>query len=121
MEEPKLVGLCALCEIPMCSAKVKPPRGAWYARHMGRRLCTSCYGLRRRQGTLDEFERATRPRVEVFEEWLILKRSGVTRREAAHRMGMTVEALDQVRYRVARKMNVSLRTFGPVERVDKEG
>lgn len=118
---PRIIALCVLCEIPMCSAKVKPPKAAWYDRHMGRGLCTSCYGLHRRQGTLDQFDRLTRPRVDTFEEWLMLKRSGATRREAAQRMGMTLEALDQVRYRVARKMNVSLRSFGPVERVGKQG
>lgn len=95
----------------MCSAKIKPPRAAWYSRHLGRGLCTSCYGLHRRQGTLDRFERSIRAREDVFEEWLMLKASGATRAEAAQRMGMTVTALDRVRYRVAAKQGVSLRTF----------
>lgn len=120
LEEPRIVGECVLCEIPMCSAKVKPPPGAWYERHLGRRLCVQCYGLHRRQGSLEDFDRLTRSRAEVFEEWLLLKRSGVTRREAARRMGMTVEALDQVRYRMAYRMNMSLRSLGPVERINKQ-
>lgn len=79
-----------------------------------------CYGLHRRQGSLEDFDRLTRSRPEAFEKWLMLRRSGMTRREAARHMGMSVEALDQVRYRMAYKMNMSLRSFGPVERISKE-
>lgn len=111
MEEPKIVGLCVLCEIPMCSAKFKPPRGAWYDRHLGRRLCKSCYGLHLRQGTLDRFERVTRDREDVFREWLLLKSTGITRQEAAQRIGITVQALDGVRRRMAQQQGMSLRVL----------
>lgn len=107
--EPRIIAECALCEIPMCSAKIKPPRAAWFSRHMGRGLCTSCYGLHRRQGTLDRFDRRIRPREDTYQEWQLLKSTGVTRAEAARRMGITVAALDGVRYRMAARQGVSLR------------
>lgn len=108
MEEPRIVGECVVCEIPMCSAKFKPPPGAWYERHLGRGLCVQCYGIHRRQGSLEDFDRLTRPREETFREWLMIKPSVATREEAARRMGMTLVALDRVRYRVAKKHGVSL-------------
>lgn len=116
MEEPKIVGPCAVCGIPMCSAKVKPPPGAWYDRHLGRRLCVQCYGVHKRQGTLEDFDRTTRPREETFAEWQMIKPSVATREEAAERMGMCLDALDRVRHRVAQRHGKSLREFDPVTR-----
>lgn len=111
MKEPKLVGLCVLCDIPMCSARITPPRGAWYDKHKGRGLCSGCYGVNRRRGTLAKFSRTTRLREDTFSEWQLLKSTGATRREAAERMGITVAALDRVRYRVAVRRGASLRTL----------
>lgn len=113
MQEPKLVGLCVLCEIPMCSARVKPPKGAWYDRHLGRRLCQGCYGVNRRAGTLHRFDRTTRPHEDTYAEWLLLRSTGATRRQAAGRMGMTVAALDHARFRMAVKRDNNL---SPAER-----
>ena len=97
MREPKIVGLCALCEIPMCSAKHTPPRGAWYDKHKGRGLCSACYGVQRRAGSLERFPRSTKPWAQTFQEFQELRPSGMTRREIAKTLGITITALDKAK------------------------
>lgn len=101
MNQPKIVGLCAVCEIPVCSAKHKPPAGAWYDKHKGRGLCGACYGLHRRGGTLGRFPRTTRIRSVIYEQWLELKEMGVKPRDAATQLGMSYGAFDRTRHHEA--------------------
>lgn len=98
MKEPTIVGLCVLCEIPMCSARHKPPRGAWYDKHKGRNLCAGCYGVNRRNGTLERFPRNTRPRDESYARWLELQELGHSRQGAAAKLGMSYVTFERMRY-----------------------
>lgn len=97
MTEPTIVGLCLLCEIPMCSARHKPPRGAWYDKHKGRNLCAACYGVNRRSGTLERFPRNTHLRSESYARWLELQELGHSRQGAAAKLGMPYATFERMR------------------------
>lgn len=82
----------AACGVPLvaCTATVVPPGKQ---RHGGRGLCTRCYGRHLKAGTTIDFERNTWPREELYEEWLRLRETGVSRAAAAKRLGVTPDAL----------------------------
>ena len=67
--------------------------------HIGRGLCSNCHDRHRRNGTLDEFPRATWSRDDLMTEWDLLRRCGVPRRDAAARIGVTWEAFDRAFWR----------------------
>lgn len=61
----------------------------------GRNLCDTCWQRNWKNGTLDAFPRATRPRADVLEDWAFLASQGYTRRTAADRMGISKDCLDK--------------------------
>lgn len=67
--------------------------------HKGRGLCWSCHDHRWYVGTLDEVERLTFSRDELMTEWEILRGEGYTKREAAARIGISLERFDRAFHR----------------------
>lgn len=59
----------------------------------GRGLCWTCSSRNRRGGTLCDYERVTRSSEEVLAEWVRLRDDGISTRDAAPRLGMTLAAL----------------------------
>lgn len=72
-------------------------------RHKGRGLCGACWYRHWKDGTLADFERATRPRDELLDEWARLQREGYTRRQAAERIGITKKRLEKAIERANRE------------------
>jgi hypothetical protein len=94
---------CVRCRNPMI------PEGRWrpglpVRPHVARGLCRACYLHLRKHGDLIDYERRSRPRDEVLEEWELLRAEGYTVRQAAERLGMTVHALKKALYRASRKV-----------------
>lgn len=74
--------------------------------HYGRGLCGACWGAARRDGTLRDYERVTRPIADVIEDWRWIESdlpadASFTRRIrlGAKRLGMTYAALGRALYR----------------------
>lgn len=89
---------CPICRYPLVfSAHRQAPPG-WRA-HVGRGLCSPCHYLAYREGVLDDYERRNHRRDDVLDDWEALRSAGVTRGEAARRLGMTVDAFMQHLYR----------------------
>lgn len=91
---------CRQCKYPVVPQGHRPPPG-WRA-HNGRCLCEWCYKDADAAGELVDFERTTRSRDEVLDEWLLLREQGCSRAQAAERLGMTFDAFDRA-WRRARK------------------
>jgi hypothetical protein len=91
---------CRKCGWPMCRRNQKAGRGQ--RRHCGRGLCQHCHRVTRATEQLDEYERPSRTRDEVLDDYQLLRRVGVGRREAARRIGIGVEALDAHIFRARR-------------------
>lgn len=68
-------------------------------RHGGRGLCQPCYSFAHGAGLLDDFERRTRTSAETVAEVEFLYSTGLTRLEAAQRLGITSDAI----YRAMRR------------------
>jgi hypothetical protein len=65
-------------------------------------LCPPCWKDAKANGDLPDYERKLRPRDEVLDEWDFLRRSGVTRAEAAERMGIRLDSLDKQIWRASK-------------------
>lgn len=91
---------CLDCGIRLVSQKNAAPVGC--AKHRGRGLCGNCYDVRYRAGTLADLPPLTRPRAEVIADWDVLRREGLTVRQAAVKLGMRPDALSQAILRAAR-------------------
>ena len=63
--------------------------------HEGRGLCRPCYYRCRKTGELADYELVTHRRTEVLAEWEVLRLDGVSKRDAAGRIGMSFEAFDR--------------------------
>ena len=59
----------------------------------GRGLCQICYSKHRYRGTLSKFPRSTWRRTELMAEWELCKLRGLSVREAAERIGVSLSAL----------------------------
>ncbi|MFD2421623.1 hypothetical protein [Amycolatopsis pigmentata] len=68
-------------------------------RHSGRGLCTTCYVRAKRRDELIDYERVSRPAVEVFEDTRRLAGECLTHAQIATRMGMTLAAYERAIYR----------------------
>lgn len=81
-----------------------PPRHrpAGVLAHGSRGLCTTCRHHARVNGTIGEFERINRSRDDVLDDWVVLRRQGYSRRQAAERIGMRFAALDRAIQRARR-------------------
>jgi len=77
---------------PTCVRGCGRPRRA-------RKLCAACYSLLRRTGDLYDYPASVRRAVDVAEDWEFLRRVGVSRKDAAARMGMTDIAFERALYR----------------------
>ena len=67
-----------------------------HRKHHARGLCNACYWLARTHGRLDHLPRRRRPTTETYEEWLFLSSQGYTQRDAANRLGVSVDAIQKV-------------------------
>lgn len=81
------------CGRPLVSQYHEVPKG--YAEHRGRNMCGPDYDAARRDGVLDDYERIARTRDEVLDDWVVLRKRGLSLTEAAARMGMTYDGLEQ--------------------------
>lgn len=90
---------CLGCSRPLVtSARGRPPGSC---AHAARGLCWGCYSRASRSGYLVDVERLNRTRDEVLDEWVRLRASGTTRRDAARRVGMSYAALCRALQRAA--------------------
>jgi hypothetical protein len=90
---------CRRCERPMLTPRAAV--GSGQRRHGGRGLCDPCFrGLTPDQRA--DFERNTRTRDEVLDDYDPLRRQGYHRRDIAERIGMSVDALEQCLRRARR-------------------
>lgn len=90
--------VCVSCPwplVPQTAGEVPP---GW-RRHVARGLCDPCWSAAARGGRLPEFERSTYSRDDLLDEWDLLRSQGCTRREAARRLGLSIEAFDRALYR----------------------
>lgn len=92
-----MTGQCARCSHRIVPRRHRPLNGA--RRHAGRGLCDPCRNETRATGDLPDFERATRTRDELLDEWVLLRSEGYTLRQAAERLGMTYPAFERAYYR----------------------
>lgn len=83
---------CRDCDHPICPRSWNVP-GAF--RDEGRGLCRGCWRDRAAADTLDEVERTKRTRDDLMADWEILRGRGLTKRQAADRLGMTFSAFDR--------------------------
>lgn len=88
---------CRNCSCPMVGQRETSPPG--WRRHVARGLCSRCWSAARTAGDLVDFERNTRTRDEVLDEWVLLRGEGYTRAQAAERIGMTFAAFDRAYWR----------------------
>lgn len=61
----------------------------------GRGLCEPCYVHNWKSGTLADFERTSRTRDELLDDWEILRRQGFSMAHAADRLGITRKGLER--------------------------
>lgn len=69
------------------------------SRNAGRGLCAHCHQGALRAGTLCDYERLTRSRADVLDDWTVLRGQGVTRLQAAARLGMSFPAFERALFR----------------------
>jgi hypothetical protein len=70
--------------------------------HAARGLCWRCYSRAEHNDTLADFPRQRRTRDEVVAEWELLRSAGVTRAQAAARIGIKPESLYRALLRAGR-------------------
>lgn len=91
----------AACGVPMSPGSVRPtPPGT--RRHAGRGLCSRCYHRHTVAGTLPTFPVHTHRREDLYEDWTELQALGLNLREAAARLRVSVDALEQAIHRTRR-------------------
>lgn len=62
----------------------------------GRGLCSTCYHLHKKDGTLDDYQAKRRPTSVVMEEWLFLSSMGVPDTQIAVQLGIQYDSLRNV-------------------------
>jgi hypothetical protein len=90
------VRTCRRCERPMLNQK--QATGTGLRRHAGRGLCTACVAQLTPDQLLD-FERVTRSRDEMLDDYDLLRRQGHSRREIAERIGTSLATLERCLWR----------------------
>lgn len=85
------------CGYPLTSHHGNQQPG--HRRHAARGLCDSCRRRAITDGTYLDHPPMTRSRDELLEDWDVLRCSGVTRTEAARRLGISCDALERAIYR----------------------
>lgn len=65
----------------------------------GRDLCKQCYAKATRDGTLADYERRTRSRDELLDDYMLLRSEGYSWRHIAERLGMTYPAFERAMLR----------------------
>jgi hypothetical protein len=86
---------CAECDRPTASwRRINALRAEGHdvQRRAALGLCYACY---RRPGVAQRYPRRSRPADQVLDDYTELAAQGYTREQAAHRLGMTRDALDQ--------------------------
>jgi hypothetical protein len=103
------VRTCRRCQRAMLAQRAAV--GTGMRRHHGRGLCSACVD----QLTPDQllnYERSNRTRDEVLDDYDLLRRQGHPRRVIAKRIGMNLDALEQV-LRRARRVSDPRAKLGP--------
>lgn len=95
-DRPGQTGRCTRCAQPTY------PRPAGLRFIEGRGLCDLCYPRAHRHGVLVDYERTKRTRDEVMDYWELLRSEGYSKRQAAARIGMSLEAFDRAFHRARR-------------------
>jgi hypothetical protein len=93
MLPPERRGNGRLKGIPRVPPSPVPPG---FARHEAHGMCRSCYPIERRKGNLT---RTTRPAPDVIEDFRILLDRGLSRTDAAARLGMKPDSVYQAHRR----------------------
>ena len=70
--------------------------------HQGRGLCNFCRSGVLKRGTLADHERRTRTRDEVMAEWELLRDEGLSKAQAAERLGMAFKTFETAYTRARR-------------------
>lgn len=70
--------------------------------HQGRGLCNFCRDRAVRLGTLADYERRSRSRDEVMSEWELLRDEGLSKTQAAERLGMAFKTFETAYTRARR-------------------
>jgi hypothetical protein len=91
---------CRRCPYPLVPVRMTGLPG--WRRHAGRGLCDTCRSQARTTGELIDFERFTRSRDELLDDWAVLRAEGYTLRQAAERLGMTQAAFERAYHRARR-------------------
>jgi hypothetical protein len=91
------VSRCRRCLRHMVSQRQTLPQG--WAHHRGRGLCNGCHAHVARHGQLDDYERVTRSREDLLEDFRLLCGRGLSVVDAAHQMGITTDAIYAARVR----------------------
>lgn len=99
------VRVCGDCGCPLVPSGTPTVQGV--RRHAGRGRCGLCRYRRLRDGTWADVPRPTRANTEVVEDYLLLRQTGLSQREIADRIGMTLPAMDRAICR-ARARGVSV-------------
>ncbi|HEY9413519.1 MAG TPA: hypothetical protein VIQ30_02065 [Pseudonocardia sp.] len=94
---------CRTCDRAIFPASRDVP---YKDKHCGRGLCGHCYAAQRYAGGLPDHERTTRTSVETVAEVEFLHSIGLTRLEAAQRLGVTSDAI----YRAYRRTQTHARS-----------
>lgn len=92
---------CRCCGVPLHHRYHQPHRTPTSRRHEARGLCNSCYLLRTRDGTVIDYPRATLPRDDLLDDWVLL-RDVTNTHTAASRLGLTLEGFRTALYRARR-------------------
>jgi transposase-like protein len=91
---------CRRCPYPLVPVHATGLAG--WRRHAGRGLCEPCHKRVLTTGELIDFERFTRSRDELLDEWVVLRAEGYTMRQAAERLGMTHAGFQRAYHRARR-------------------
>lgn len=74
-----------------------------------RELCTCCWTKVKDTDEIHDYPRVTRRAVDVAEDWAELRAQGLSKRDAAARLGMTYAAFDRALHRHAARQRAQTR------------
>jgi hypothetical protein len=92
--------VCRICGVhPLHPAN---QRGVYALEHHGRGLCSTCHRWARHTGRLLDYERTSRSREDLLEDYRMLRGQGHSRVQIAERLGMKLTSLDTALLRARR-------------------
>lgn len=92
---------CSVSNCRRCTRALRSHRqpGPWETRHAARGLCAPCYQALEGTDALLDYEPVTRSRDELMGEWALLRSEGLTKRQAAARLGVSHTTFDRAFHR----------------------